>query len=104
MSGSSGKPDYDVICVNTSVPSYPAAYEICSWSHPTGRHFCLKCTATSAISKIAPKDQQPDTVPVIRTLDSMSKDLADLQKADGDITKANLFNNIIAEYLLKINI
>ena len=57
---------------------------------------------TSAISKIAPKDQQPDTVPVIRTLDSMRKDLADLQKADRDISKAKLFNNVITEPIFDV--
>ena len=37
-------------------------------------------------------------MPVIRTMYSMRKDLADFQKAESDISKAKLFNNVIAEH------
>ena len=68
----------------------------------TGRHFCLKCTITSAVAKKPLKDHQQDTLPTVRSLETLQQDFESFTQAGSQLSKAKLHNNVIAKPIFAI--
>lgn len=62
----------------------------------------MKCTITSAVAKKPLKDRQQDTLPTVRSLETLQQDFESFTQAGSQLSKAKLHNNVIAKPIFAI--